>query len=357
MSVPRAQRLVAALRAVGPAALAALAIVALMLWLAGTFTPQVPPGPPAAPPPPPPDVELIGVDLVSVPVVREVVGTIAAERERAVAARLLGRVEEVHASPGVAVAEGALLVRLEQAEHRARLEQAQAALRQAADRHDRLERERRAGTASEAQLVHARTELEAARAREEEARTVLSYTELRAPAAGTVIERLCEVGDTVTPGRTLVRLFDRLQLVATVPESLRQRLSVGDAVAVRIDALGDEECEGRIAEVVPEADPLSRAFRVKVTGPCHPGVIPGMFGRMRVPMGERHELRVPRSAVRRAGQVALVFRAVPDGGLLRQFVQTGAVVGDQVVVTSGLVEGDRIAADAARVPGRREAKR
>lgn len=342
----------ARLRLGGLVGVATASIVILMLWLSGAFRDEVPPGPPLPQSPLGADLPLVEVEVAQVPLYRDVVGSIAATHETSVAAQLLGRVLEVEAGPGTHVAKGALLVRLEGAEHRARLEQAEASLRQALDRHDRLERERAAGTASEGQLVQARAELEGARARVDEARTVLGFTELRAPADGTVIDRLCEVGDTVTPGRTLVRLFDRLQLVANVPESLRRRLSVGQALSVHIDALGEEPCEGVVSEIVPEAEALSRAFRVKVTGPCQAGVIPGMFGRLRVPLGEREELRVPASALRRVGQVSLVFRALPDGALLRQFVQTGPTTGERVVITSGLAAGDRVVVDAARVPAR-----
>lgn len=349
MRVALLERLPGGLRLGLAAAAGALSMVALMLWLAGAFTEKVQPGPPAPLPSAPSDLPTEVVAVVRIPVVREAVGSIAAEHETAVAAQLLGRVAEVQATPGRAVAQGELLVRLEAAEHRARLDQAEAAQRQAQDHHGRIERQHRAGAASESQLVQAQTALEAARGRVEEARTILGYTELRAPGAGTVIERLCEVGDTVTPGRTLVRLYDRLQLVAVVPESLKAHLAVGQRVSVRVDALGDQECQGTVSEVVPEAEALSRAFRVKVTGPCPPGLIPGMFGRMRVPLGERDELRVPATALRRVGQVPVVFRVLPDGTLLRQFVRVGPQVGDRLVVTSGLAAGDRVVADATRV--------
>lgn len=327
------------------------AVVALMLWLAGTFSAKVAPGPTAPAARAPADLPTEVVEAVRVAVVREVVGSIAAEHETTVSAELVGRVVEVHAAAGQRVAQGDLLVRLDATEQRARLDQAEAALRQAQDHHDRVERQRGAGAASESQLVQARSDLEAARARVAEAGAVLGRTELRAPAAGTVIDRACEVGDTVTPGRGLVRLYDRLQLAAVVPESLRARLAVGQAVRVRVDALGEGECEGTISEIVPEAQALSRAFRVEVTGPCPPGLIPGMFGRMRIPLGERDELRVPVTAVRRVGQVPIVLRLLPDGSLLRQFVRTGRTLGDRVVITSGVAPGDRIVTDATRVPG------
>lgn len=334
------------------AALAALAglgaMLLLMAWLAGAFVTRIPPGPPAAPPRVPPGVEVLEVRPVTVPVVREVTGTVAAEHETTVAAQVLGRVVEVAATPGEHAAAGRTLVRLDPSEHRARLEQAEALVRQAEDRLARVESLLQAQAISESEAVRARTDVDAARARASEARTVLGYTHVVAPTDGVVIERLVEVGDTVTPGRPLVRLFDRLQLVAVVPESLARHVAVGQQVGVRIDAL-DLDCQGGIAEVVPQAEAVARAFKVKVTGPCPAGVIPGMFGRMRVPLGTREELRLPASALRQVGQLTTVLRVVGDGQLLRQLVHTGARVGDEVVITAGLRRGDRVVARADQV--------
>lgn len=335
------------LRVALPVAGAVVAMALLMAWLAGAFVRKVPPGPSEARPRVPAGAEVVEVRSTAVPVARELTGTVMAEHEATVAAQVLGRVIEVDASPGQHVTAGQPLVRLDPSELRARLEQAEAQLRQAEDRLRRVESLFAAQAIPESELVQARTNVEAARARAAEARTVASYTEVLAPADGVVIERLAEVGDTVTPGRPLVRLFDRLQLVAVVPESLARHVAVGRTVAVRIDAL-DLDCEGTISEVVPQAEAVTRAFKVKVSGPCPAGVIPGMFGRMRVPLGTRDEVRVPAGALRRVGQLTTAFRVLDDGRLLRQLVQTGERVGDQVVITSGLQPGDRILAQAER---------
>jgi RND family efflux transporter MFP subunit len=156
------------------------------------------------------------------------------------------------------------------------------------------------------------------------------------------------VGDMVKPGQTVLRLYDQLQLVATVRESLATSLQVGQRLPVTLDAL-NLHCEGTISEIVPEADALSRAFQVKVTGPCPPGVIPGMFGRLHIPLGERQELRIPRLAVRSAGQIPYVYRVVGEDRVERAFIRIAGEYDDQVAIASGLSAGDRIVADPGRL--------
>ncbi len=172
-----------ALKQVAAIALAIGAMVLLMAWLSGAFKERIQPDAPVIPPRVRPDLQLITVQSTTVPVSREVTGSVAAEHETTIASQLLGRVLEVNAVAGRQVKGGDVLVRLEEAEHEARFAQAKALLQRADDHARRIERQHGAGTATESQLVQARTDREAARARLREARTFLAKTKILAPAA------------------------------------------------------------------------------------------------------------------------------------------------------------------------------
>jgi RND family efflux transporter MFP subunit len=157
-----------------------------------------------------------------------------------------------------------------------------------------------------------------------------------------VIDKKVDVGDMVSLGQPLATLFDpkRMQLVATVRESLAHRLQVGQEIAVRVDGL-NKQCGGTVSEIVPEAQAASRSFQVKVTGPCPAGVYTGMFGRLLIPLGDEQVLVVPRRAVRLVGQLELVDVA-ENGRTTRRAVRTGRSFGDDVEVLSGLREGEQV---------------
>src|SRR5262249_2946910 len=149
---------------------------------------------------------------------------------------------------------------------------------------------------------------------------------------GIVIDKRIAAGDTVTAGQTLVTLFDplRMQLVASVRESLAHRLKVGQPIEVQIEDF-NKQCTGTISEIVPEAESSSRAFQVKVTGPCPEGIYSGMFGRIRIPLDEEQVLVIPRQAVQSVGQLNLVN--VPAHGVFsRRAVRLGRTIGDDVEV-------------------------
>ena len=133
-------------------------------------------------------------------------------------------------------------------------------------------------------------EADSARAQEtvNEVQATLDWATIRSPIDGTVIDKKVDVGDMVTPGQMLVTLFDpkRMQLVASVRESLAHRLQVGQRSACRSRG-STSSAAGTVSEIVPEAQSASRTFQVKVTGPCPTGIYSGMFGRILIPLRGR----------------------------------------------------------------------
>ena len=113
-------------------------------------------------------------------------------------------------------------------------------------------------------------ELERAQQAAQSGEVALSYTRISSPVTGRVIERLADPGDTAVPGTPLLSLYDPTALRIEVPvrESLVTRLAVGDRLAVRV---GDEKetLQGRIDEIVPQAEAGSRTFLVKIGLPKH----------------------------------------------------------------------------------------
>jgi RND family efflux transporter MFP subunit len=296
--------------------------------------------------------------IVTVPVTEQAVGTIRAQHETTIASRILARVVEINVRAGQQIKAGEVLVRLDDTDLRARLEQAEAAAVAAQAECERAEIEYRRVSAlieqkavsqneyelAQTALKSAQANLARARQAVAEARAVLEYATIRSPIDGLVVDKRVNVGDTVTPGQPLLSLYDptRMQLVADVRESLARRLEVGQQIPVHIEAL-DKACIGQISEIVPNAQTASRSFQVKVVGPCPPGLYTGMFGRITIPLEQRQALVIPRSAVRRVGQLELVDVVDERGIIRRRAVRIGRDIGqDDVEVLSGLKTGETV---------------
>jgi len=272
----------------------------------------------------------------------------------------MAKVTEVHVQAGQEVKAGDVLVRLDDQDLRAQLRQAeasvaaaQAAHDQAQTDYDRVKRLYDQSNASKVEFDQADTtlksttaELERATQAQAQAQAVFDYATVRSPIDGRVIDKRVEVGDTASPGQVLLTLYDptHMQLIAHVRESLTRRLKVGQTIGVQVDALG-HACEGRVSEIVPEAQSTSRTFAVKVTGPCPPGVYSGMFGRLLIPLDEQEVLVIPKTAVKRVGQLDIVEVAENQAptALERRVVELGRQYGEQVQVLSGLRVGESVA--------------
>lgn len=334
----------------------AAGVAVLLLWLAGRFSPKTPSTVPAEPAGETIAGRVVTVRAVRVPLDELAVGTIRAVHETTIGSKLLARVVEVDLKAGQQVKAGDVLLRLDDADLKAKLQQAEAAAASAEAAYAQTAKDEKryasllksnAVTPQEYEkmataLKSAEAELRRAREIVNEVQITLDWATIRAPMNGTVIDKKVDVGDMVTPGQMLVTLFDptRMQLVASVRESLAHRLAVGENVGVSIEGL-DKECFGTISEIVPEAQAASRAFEVKVTGPCPKGVYTGMFARMRIPLGEEELLAIPRRAIRNIGQLELV-EVLEKNRPIRRAVRTGRVLGENVEVLSGLRAGEQV---------------
>ncbi len=329
------------------------AVAVTVAWLSGSCGPKIRPG----------EVtddssataaggSLVAVERSIVPVVETASGTIQSARHTTVSSRILARIEAVRVRAGSDVKEGDVLVVLDARDLEARVREAREAGAAARSQLDlatsemrRIEQLREAGVAPQRELDRVRSarqvaaaEVERAGQRLRDAEAGLSHAEIRSPVSGRVVDRLAEPGDTAAPGSPLLHVYDPglLRLEAPVRESLAQHLAVGQRVAVIVEAAG-EQLAGEVEEIVPQAEPGSRTFLVKVRFPPSPRILAGMFGRIGVPAGERARLRVPETAVERIGQLEFVTAVVPDGSAERRLVTTGARDADgKIEVLSGL---------------------
>lgn len=358
------QRLVHSWRAIARWTFSSLAgvaaIVLMLLWLAGTFQAKISPHQAVAAVSTPLGSRTVAaVTATTRPYTEWAVGSTQAVHETALGSRLLARVVAVHFHAGQLVEKDEKLIELDDADLRAQLDQAAAVVAAAAATLDqaRIEHDRISGliaknAASSLELTRATNARKAAEAdhqraqkAREESENRLSYATILAPMAGRIVDKRVNVGDTVSPGQPLLSMYDhtRMRLVAVVRESLAHRLSLGQIVGVRLEAL-QKTCEGVVEEIVPQALAATRSFEVKVAGPCPPGVYPGMFGRIEIPLDPQEAVYIPRSAVIQVGQLDLVD-VVHDGQTSRRLVRLGRTLGDNVEVLSGLRAGEKVALD------------
>jgi RND family efflux transporter MFP subunit len=176
------------------------------------------------------------------------------------------------------------------------------------------------------------------------ARVQLSSATLVAPFSGVVSGRQADPGAMATPGKPLLTLVDpsRFRIEALVPESQIGSIHRGDRPRVVIDALR-QTVTGRVAQIVPSADPNSRTFLVKIALPRAEGLSSGMFGRVKMIAGADRGIFVPETALWRRESLTGVF-VIRDGVARKRLVTAGEVEHGKAEILSGLSTGEVIVA-------------
>ena len=122
-----------------------------------------------------------------------------------------------------------------------------------------LEAARQAREATEAGVTRARSVLEKALEQR-------GYTELIAGYDGVVTAVATEVGQVVTPGQSVMTIArpDVREAVIDAPEDVAANLQVGNSFEVALPNAPSQRISGRVREIAPKADPLTRSRRVKI---------------------------------------------------------------------------------------------
>jgi RND family efflux transporter MFP subunit len=302
---------------------------------------------------------VLTVEVTTEPLTEQAAGTIRAKVETVISPLITATISTLAVRAGDDVKQGEVLAELDSRELQARVDQAHQAVVAAkanlslAERDsERIQRIFRAdrGAVSKAELDRvqaslrtARAQLIRARRQEDEAKTALSYSSLAAPISGRVVERYADPGDTAQQGKALLRMYDpaTLRLEASVRESVASKLTRGQSLTAKVDAL-DKAFQAVVDEIVPSADPGSRSFLVKVALKGSSGLYPGMFGRLLIPIGQTHKIYIPLKAVTQVGQLHFII-VKSEQGPVRRYVRLGArSSGERVQVISGLSAGEKI---------------
>lgn len=184
-------------------------------------------------------------------------------------------------------------------------------------------------------------------------------TIVRSPAAGIVLERLVNPGDSVVPltsyqaGTKLATIADMSDLIfkGTVDEIDVGKLKTGLPVRLKIGALPDKVVTGHLSRIAPQAKEKDNAklFEVEIELDPHDGVLlrAGYSANADVVIREKKNiLLVPERLVKFEDDGARTFVEVPGDGPEAEPreipVQTGLSDGLNIEVTSGLKEGEKV---------------
>lgn len=276
------------------------------------------------------------------------IGTVLAMRSVTLRNELAGTVRTARLTPGQVVGPGEVLVALDVSVEEAELRALEARAVLADATLERMQRlaERRAVSAID--LDNARAERDVARADMDRIRAVIGRKTIRAPFRARVGISDVHTGQFLDAGTALTTLQgvdEDVHVDFAVAQDVAAVLRPGDVV--QVFAAEGASAEARIVAVDARIDPATRNAAVRARVDHATALTPGASVRVVVPAGAgRTAAAVPVSALRKGPAGDHVFVLQADGPSLRAYVRpvtAGPVLGDEVVILSGLEPGERVA--------------
>jgi HlyD family secretion protein len=273
-------------------------------------------------------------------------GRVAAPYRVDVGSQIVGTVVEVPVAEGQAVRAGQVLVRLDGAEARAGLVQAQATLDNALTQYQRNRRLADAGFIGRSALDDLQRNVDVARSQVDAARAKLAYATIRAPRDGVLIARDVERGDVVQPGKALMVLSPagETQIVLQIDERNLGRLKPGQPALASADAFAQERFAAELVYINPGVDAQRGTVEVKLRVPAPPAYLrQDMTVSADIEVGRSDAtLVVPSEAVHDAEGAAPWVLRLREGRAERRAVALGLRGSGATEIRSGLAEGDLV---------------
>ena len=292
-------------------------------------------------------------------------GRIEARDEAALAFRIPGRIAENDLRLGDRVNPGQVLARLESQNEqnalrtaRARAAAAEAQLTEARNRFDRQETLLAGGWTTRPRFDEAQQALRTAQSQVDDAEAQLktahdqvSFTALKADAPGVLTAIGPRAGEVVQAGQMIVRIArqDGRDAVFEVPAQVIRSAPPDPEIIV---SLADEPTAvalGRVREVAPQADPVTRTFEVKVGLTDPPEAMrlgTGVIGHMQASASAT--IQIPAAALTRINRQPAVWVMDPSSRTVSlhnvdvlRFDQdsvaiSGGLDAGQIVITAGI---------------------
>lgn len=287
-------------------------------------------------------------------------GKLVAKNTANVSTRMMGYITGLHVQVGQQVAQGQLVVSVNNTDMvaksgqvTAQIAQAQANLNSAKKDFDRFQNLYNLQSATAKELDDMRTRYEMAKAgltavqqMKNEVSAQFSYANITAPISGVVTQTFIKQGDMANPGMPLLTIEAPSQLQATVMVSEYDiaKIKKGMPVQVNLKSTG-EVTPGVVSEISLSATNTGGQYVVKVNlTKSVKTLLPGMFVNVQFPVTRQQNnsgtnssiVTVPKSSLIHNGQLTGVYTISNTNTAVLRWVRTGNTYGEEVEILSGL---------------------
>lgn len=181
--------------------------------------------------------------------------------------------------------------------------------------------------------------------------TAQALLPIRAPAAGTVTDRMATLGTVVTAGNHVFTISNlaTLWMLAAVNEADIAGVRIGQPVRVTVKSYPGETFGGHVLKLGEKLDPETRTLQVRVAVPNPAGKLkPEMFASAEISAAPSGQVPiVPESAVQQIEGTNVVFVQTAPGRYEPRKVTIAATSGGFHEIADGVAPGDKIVVHGA----------
>lgn len=284
--------------------------------------------------------------------IHEYTATVEAEAVNNISAAMANRIKAIYVDEGMRVSKGQRLVVLDDVNstnYQIQVDNAKANLSNVQVEYNRALELYKIGGGTKQQLDQVETQLinakNALAAAQRTYRNAAENTVLTSPINGVVTARNYDPGDMTgqLPILTISQV-QPLKIVINVSESELAKVHKGMPAKITFDSYPGEEFTGKITMTMPTVDPATRSFGVEITM-SNPGdkILPGMFGRVSLNLGQSNHVVVPDQAVvKQPGSGNHYVYVYKDGKVSYNLVELGQRLGNSYELISGVEDGSQV---------------
>jgi membrane fusion protein (multidrug efflux system) len=282
------------------------------------------------------------------------IGTVLALRSITLKNEVSGTVARASLKSGQIVEAGTVLVGLDASVEQAELRALDAQARLAATMAQRREELLKVGATTQDEVDQVHAQREVAEAQSARLRALIAKKTIRAPFRARVGLSDVHPGQYLSEGvalTTLQGISDRVHVDFSVAQSVAAQIQLGSDVEVRTSQ--GQPLTAKVVAVDARVDPDTRSatVRAELEGGKN-GPAPGASVRVVLSVGESSPaVVIPVSALRKGPDGDHVWVVAPEpSGVERvheRKVESGPVLGDTVIVRTGLTPGERLAASGS----------
>jgi membrane fusion protein (multidrug efflux system) len=285
------------------------------------------------------------------------VGTLVANESVNIKAEVDGIVQEVLFEEGQPVANGQLLLRLDETKLAASLAEAESSFQLSEANFERAKQLFSEKLISQQEYDQASATYALNQAALELKKRQLKDARVHAPFEGVTGARNVSPGQVITKDTVLTSLvdLDPVKAAINVPERFLGQLAVGQEIEVGVAAFPDQKFRGKLYFVAPEIDPNTRTALVKALVPNPDRQLkPGMFANLDLTLTVReNSVVIPEPALSQMleGDRATVFVVTADQTAELKTVRLGVRLAGWVEILSGLDGGESVIVEGTQKIG------